>query len=140
MNEVVGTTDYFRFVLALILVIGLIGLAAAALRKYGFGLTGPRATGSRRRLSVSEILPLDARHKLVLVRRDDREHLILIGGNDSRVIENGIDIAQGLESGDSPGANAGNTGPEADPVTGGKSAMKNIRALFETESAGRKQR
>ena len=41
------------------------------------------------RLAVVESLAIDARHRLVLVRRDDREHLILIGTADT-VVESGI--------------------------------------------------
>lgn len=87
--------DYFKFAAALILVLGLIGLLSVALRRYG-GMIGGLSVTSRmtdrsfRRLSVEEILPLDGRRRLVLVRRDDTEHLLLLGHDGDRVVEAGI--------------------------------------------------
>ena len=83
--------ELFRTVLALVLVLGLIGAAAWAARRFGpamwFGARRPR---SDRSLGVIESLPLDARHRLVLVRRDDRRHLLLIGPNHSLLVEDSI--------------------------------------------------
>ena len=50
---------------------------------------GARAKATRS-LGVIESLPLDARHRLVLVRRGERNHLLLIGPNHSIVVEDGI--------------------------------------------------
>ncbi|HEX9568487.1 MAG TPA: flagellar biosynthetic protein FliO [Rhodospirillales bacterium] len=92
--------DYFRFVLALAFVLALIGLLAAVARRYGFGfpVTALKAVG-RRRLKVVEVTPVDARRRLVLVRRDDIEHLILLGQAGELVIETGIAARD-----DAPGA------------------------------------
>jgi len=83
--------ELFRAVLALVLVLGLIGGAAWAARRFGpslwFGARGPKR---ERNLAVLESLPLDARHRLVLVRRGERQHLLLIGPNHSLVVEDGI--------------------------------------------------
>jgi flagellar protein FliO/FliZ len=87
--------DYFRFLLSLLLVIGLIGLFGFLLRRLGFG--GIRAkvrAGRNRRLSIQEVAPVDARRKLVLVRRDDTEHLILIGATTELLIESGIQATE----------------------------------------------
>ena len=89
-------SDYFRFAAALLLVLGLIGGLGILLRRYG-GIIGGGALASRhaarakRRLSVEEVLPLDARRRLVLVRRDGREHLLLLGPEGDRVVEEGIE-------------------------------------------------
>jgi len=69
--------SYLRFVLALIAVLGLIGLIAWAARR--FGLVPGGTIGGGRRLAVLETMPLDGKRRLVLVRRDDREHLLLLG-------------------------------------------------------------
>ncbi len=57
-------------------------------------LTGPRKTGSRRnreaRLAVMDAAAIDPRRRLVLVRRDNVEHLIMIGGPNDMVIESDI--------------------------------------------------
>jgi flagellar protein FliO/FliZ len=76
-----------KFALAFLLVLGLIALGAWTLRRFGLGMAGP--VGRGRRLAVVESLALDARHRLVLVRRDDREHLILLGAGET-VVESGI--------------------------------------------------
>ncbi len=83
--------DYLRFLLALIFVIGLIGLLALAARRMGFGYPTTAFKGGRKkRLSVVEITPLDGRRRLVLVRRDDTEHLIMLSPTRETVIETGI--------------------------------------------------
>ncbi len=69
--------DYGRFLAALLLVLGLIALVAWLARRFRLG-TGAEP-GAARRLAVLETLPLDARRKLVLIRRDDAEHLLLLG-------------------------------------------------------------
>jgi flagellar protein FliO/FliZ len=85
--------DYLRFVLALLLVLGLIGLLAYAARRWGFGMggrSGRRNAGGRRRLAVVEVLTLDTRRRLILVERDGVEHLILTGATQDLVVERGI--------------------------------------------------
>ena len=82
-----AAANSLKFALAFLLVLGLIALCAWALRRFGLGGTVRPMRGNR--LSVVESLSLDARHRLVLVRRDDREHLILLGTTEI-VVENGI--------------------------------------------------
>lgn len=82
--------DYFKFVLALVFVLGLIGVLALLVRRYGFGMSALQKRAGGRRLQVVEIHPLDARRRLVLVRRDDVEHLILLGASSEIVIEGGF--------------------------------------------------
>jgi hypothetical protein len=51
----------------------------------------PRVRGRRgQRLGISEYHELDKMRRLVLVRRDNVEHLVLIGGPQDVVIESGI--------------------------------------------------
>lgn len=79
---------YLRFLLALLFVLGLIGGFAWLVRRFGFG--GRMIPKGGRRLSVLEVQPVDARHKLVLLRRDATDHLILIGPNQSLLVERSI--------------------------------------------------
>src|SRR4051812_48551756 len=81
--------NYVTAVLVLILVIGLILGLARALKHFGLA-DGTRVLGRRRRLVMVESTALDARHRAILLRRDDVEHLILVGPNTSQVIERGI--------------------------------------------------
>jgi len=82
--------ELIRAVLALVLVLGLIGAAAWAARRFGPGLWVGGRPKRDRSLAVLESLPVDARHRLVLVRRGERQHLLLIGPNHSLVVEDGI--------------------------------------------------
>lgn len=80
---------YLRFVLALLFVLGLIGVLAILLRRFGPGAASLaiRRRGQTRRLQIVEVAAIDARRRLVLVKRDDREHLILLGANTELLIE-----------------------------------------------------
>jgi flagellar protein FliO/FliZ len=94
--------DYAQFVLALIFVLGLIGIGAALLRRFGPGAAiTPRIRGDRR-LKIIEALPLDPRRRLVLVRRDGKEHLILLGQNTDFLIEGDIDAPEDCPEEDRP--------------------------------------
>src|SRR3546814_5251501 len=66
---------YLRFVLALVAVLALIGALAWLARRYGVG--GMLATGGGgrlRRLAIVEVLAVDGRRRLFLVRRRSEEH------------------------------------------------------------------
>ena len=82
--------ELIRAVLALVLVLGLIGGATWAARRFGPAMWFGARAKTTRSLGVIESLPLDARHRLVLVRRGERNHLLLIGPNHSIVVEDGI--------------------------------------------------
>jgi flagellar protein FliO/FliZ len=79
---------YVRFAAALLVVLGLIGLLAWLARRWH--LAGPPAIGGPARLEVVEIAALDPRRRLVLVRRDEVEHLLLLGQDGGLVVEAGI--------------------------------------------------
>ena len=78
---------YLQFALALIFVVALIGGLAVVARRVGLGGLAP--AGKRRRLAVVEVLALDNRRRLVLVRRDGAEHLLLLGPAGDTVVEAG---------------------------------------------------
>jgi len=75
----------FRVVGALVLVLGLIGLAALIARRAGLGGAALRG-GKGRRLALVETLALDPKRRLALVRCDEREHLLLLGPNADAVV------------------------------------------------------
>lgn len=72
--------EFIRALAALAFTLGLIGLAAWALRKYGPDAIG-RAIAARqdRRLKVVETLALDPTRRLVVVSLDGEERLVLLG-------------------------------------------------------------
>lgn len=84
--------DLLRACVALIFVLGLMWSLGYLIRRYGhrLGLPTMPLTGPNRRLQVVEVLPIDARNKLILVRRDTTEHLILVGSTESEVIEKNL--------------------------------------------------
>ena len=74
-----------------ILVMALIIVAALILAVIIYKLFTQRVRGRRgQRLGISEYHELDKVRRLVIVRRDDVEHLILIGGNQEFTIESNI--------------------------------------------------
>ena len=70
----------------------------------------PRVSGGRRgqRLGVSEYYEVDKDRRLVIVRRDGVEHLILIGGPQDIVIESNIGAPESVQPGS---ARVGATNP-----------------------------
>lgn len=92
MSGAMGLATYAQFLGALVFVLALIGIGALLLRRFAPSQLGGLG-GRDRRLAISEVLALDARRRLVLVRRDDREHLILLGVNGETVIESAIPVA-----------------------------------------------
>jgi flagellar protein FliO/FliZ len=72
--------ELVRMVAGLAITLGLIGLCVVALRRFGPAAM-QRLQGVRRerRMSVIETLALDPARRLVLVRIDQAERLILLG-------------------------------------------------------------
>jgi flagellar protein FliO/FliZ len=83
--------SYFQFILALVFVLALIGLLAWGYRHFALGNRFPGRRAKESRLEIIETKHVDAKRKLVLVRRDDTEHLILLGPNSELLVEAGID-------------------------------------------------
>ena len=81
--------SYVRFVLALVFVLGLIGLLAWLGRRFGMTPNSNRV-GSGRRLQIVETAAVDGKRRLVLVRRDDTEHLLMLAVAGDIVVESGI--------------------------------------------------
>ncbi len=76
--------DIARYLGALMLVLALLGFAGLAARRYG--LPGIVQGTAARRLGVVETLLIGPRHKLYLLKCDDREHLVLVGPQDTSVL------------------------------------------------------
>jgi len=116
---------YMRSVLVLALVLGMILLAGVVLRRFGPArhLAGQR--GRARRLRVLESAPLDGRRRLVLVRCDDRDHLLLIGGETDLLIE------AGRPAPDEPSPT------RSGPINDGADARPSFGALLSRQTGGR---
>lgn len=83
--------DLLRYGLALVAVIALV-VAAAAVYRYLLptGPRIPRVARKDRRLRIVELMPIDGRRQLVLVRRDQTEHLLLLFADRGIVVERNI--------------------------------------------------
>jgi flagellar protein FliO/FliZ len=93
LDGVFGTEMPFvvKFFLAFLLVLGLIGVGAWGLRRFTSGRLGGASTRGRQpRLGVIDYASVDARRRLILVRRDNVEHLLMIGGPTDVVVEANI--------------------------------------------------
>src|SRR4051794_16892006 len=79
------------FFFAFVAVLALIGLAAWLVRRFAGNRLGANTTRGRMpRLAVIDAAAVDARRRLVLVRRDNIEHLLMIGGPTDNVVEPNI--------------------------------------------------
>lgn len=94
-----------RGLLALVFVLGLIGGIALLAKRFGFtprvtlprgNTPGTRKTARGRRLGIVEVLPVDAKRRLILIRRDDTEHLVLLGADRDMVVESGVPAPDSL--------------------------------------------
>lgn len=79
--------EYSRFFLALAFVIGLIWACGYLLKRTGMDKRLRGVTGQQGRLGVVDVLYLDPRRKLTLVRADTREYLIFIAGDTAQLID-----------------------------------------------------
>ena len=91
--EWVGLSGFFKLIAALAFVVGLMFLLAFILKKLG--LANTQMSGKNARLKVIETLPLDTRHRAVLLQRDDVQHLVIYGPSGETVVETGIKPVQG---------------------------------------------
>src|SRR5450830_1990741 len=85
-----------RFFIAFLVVLALIGMTAWLVRRFAANrLGGGAARGRQPRLAVIDAATVDGRRRLVLIRRDNIEHLLMIGGPTDLVVEPNIVRAVG---------------------------------------------
>jgi flagellar protein FliO/FliZ len=80
--------DIFRYFGALLLVLAMVGGAGLLARR--FGVPGVTKAAGIKRLAVVETLMIGPRQRLLILRRDGVEHLVLSGPEGVSVIENNI--------------------------------------------------
>jgi flagellar protein FliO/FliZ len=79
-----------RFFVAFLIVLGVIGAIWWIVRRFGSGRLGASTRGRQPRLGVIDHARVDNRRLLILVRRDNVEHLLMIGGPSDIVVEPNI--------------------------------------------------
>ena len=100
--------------IVLFLAVAMIGVAfvvrsrlsgASPMQAMG-GFFGPKP---ERRLGISEQYNVDSKRRLILIRRDDVEHLIMTGGPVDVLIEQGIAAPRDHAPGAAPASSAAST-------------------------------
>jgi hypothetical protein len=76
-----------QFIFASFLVLGLLGLLAVVLKYYSSKGFVSKSSG---RVAVVETHYIDHKNRILLVKRDDVEHLLLISEGKATIIESGI--------------------------------------------------
>ncbi|MGB7120172.1 MAG: flagellar biosynthetic protein FliO, partial [Bradyrhizobium sp.] len=79
------------FIIMFVAVLALIGVVAWLIRRFASNRLGTNTNRGRMpRLAVIDAAAVDGRRRLVLVRRDNVEHLLMIGGPTDIVVEPNI--------------------------------------------------
>ncbi len=81
------------YLMALVFVLALIAVAAVAAKHFGL-VRAVTPVGGKRRIAVIDALAIDGKRRLLLIRRDGVEHLVLLGATSEIVIEAGIGVPQ----------------------------------------------
>lgn len=85
--------DFTQFFVSLAGIIGFIYLFFYLLQRFGLDRRLRGVTGAKGRLQVAEVLYIDPKRKLMIVRADKKEYLLLVAGDTATVIDtvkNGI--------------------------------------------------
>ncbi len=82
--------QYQDYAIYALVAVGILIVLMLMIRMIGSRVRGKQGS----RLGISEFHELDKARRLVLVRRDDVEHLIMIGGPQDLVIEPGIGLEE----------------------------------------------
>jgi hypothetical protein len=92
MDFLPGEGQYgVRILLAFLVVVVLMGLFGWLVRRFGSERLGAGSTRGRQpRLAVIDAATVDGRRRLILIRRDNVEHLLMIGGPTDIVVEPNI--------------------------------------------------
>jgi flagellar protein FliO/FliZ len=107
-----GLNTGWTFVVAFIVVLALIGAAAWLVRKLGAARLAA-GRGRQPRLAVIDAASVDSRRKLIIIRRDNVEHLLMIGGPTDVVVETNILRAAPAAQRETPTPRVADTLPRA---------------------------
>ena len=85
--------EILRILFGFVAVLGLIALSALAARKLGLAsVSGGMA--KKRRLSIVETLAIDTRRRIVIVKCDNTEHLVILSATGETVVERNLDSVE----------------------------------------------
>jgi hypothetical protein len=89
-----GYTQAILWTFAALLLLVIVLVIIKLVRSLTFGTFVAGGRNRKTRLAVMDATAVDSHRRLVLVRRDDIEHLLLIGGPTDVVVERDIRLAQ----------------------------------------------
>lgn len=87
-----SSINYFQVALAFGGLLVLLGLFYFGARALSSSTTRAGKWRNGQRIGVIDTMPVDGTRRLVLVRRDDTEHLLLLGTHGDLVIESNIPV------------------------------------------------
>ncbi len=93
-----GLQEYLGYLAVFLFVLALIGLFAWGLKQFVSRSNTFFTQKQAPRLQVVSSAGVDTRRRLLLVRRDNMEHLVMIGGPNDLVIESGIQVKKAKTS------------------------------------------
>jgi flagellar protein FliO/FliZ len=115
MENLFGEIPLVKLLIAFAIVFILIVTTFWLLRRVGGKRIGGASRGRQPRLAVIDAAAVDGRRRLVLIRRDNLEHLLMIGGPSDVVIEQNIVRAVPVAPArDAPGRPPGAPEPRAE--------------------------
>lgn len=79
-----------RLILGMVFIFALLTFGVWILKKSGFSAQIQKSRSKNKRASIVEVQQVDTKRRLIMVRRDDVEHLILLGPNNDVLVEASI--------------------------------------------------
>jgi len=129
MLDFINQNNPIKFFIAFAIVLVLIGLTAWLVRRFGSNRLGGSARGRQPRLAVIDAASVDGRRRLVLIRRDNVEHLMMIGGPNDLIIE--PNIVRAASARDAGRETLRPTTPEARPLPEGNGNWATLQPAVE---------
>lgn len=84
--DIITLPDFLKMIAALAFVVALMGGLAILIKRLGLA-QGLPSSAAQKRLKVIESIPLDPRRRAVLLRCDDKDHLVILGPNGETLIK-----------------------------------------------------
>lgn len=82
---------YLKFIAALSFVLGLIGVCVWLARRFNILPDVQRIKKDKRRMEIIESLPLDPKRRMMIVRRDDKEVVLILGATNEIIVETDLE-------------------------------------------------
>lgn len=109
-----GETNYITMFVALAIVVILIVLSVWLIKVVG-QMSQTVGRGRQKRLSIIDSIAIDQKRQAVIIRRDEVEHLIVIGGPNDLIVETGFEAPPAVAAPARPAARRTASAPAVQP-------------------------